>query len=56
MVIQKILTPVYVYFEMRFIDTLGFLPASLETLTHNLQRIANNTRKTNYFLKYIKTF
>ena len=36
MVIQKILTPVYVYFEMRFIDTLGFLPASLETLTHNL--------------------
>ena len=38
MVIQKILTPVYVYFEMRFIDTLGFLPASLETLTHNLQK------------------
>ena len=25
MVIQKILTPVYVYFEMRFIDTLGIL-------------------------------
>ena len=26
------------YFEIRFIDTLGFLPPSIETLTNNLKK------------------
>ena len=33
------------YFEIRFIDTLGFLNASIETLTNNLKKECKTTEE-----------